>query len=404
MTDDTLRLKVEKLASNGEGVAFPGGHVVFIPRTIPGEIVSCRITGRAKDYARAEPLGIENASPARVASPCSLFGICGGCTLQHIEYTKQIELKRESARESFTKIAGFDPGAIPISALEPYGYRNRAHIHLTADQGFGFMRSESNEAIRVPGCNVAEKRIDAWLRTENRKSNPMKEWCAIIGERSRFIAFSSGGKLYLEGRDKTVMVQVAQETYHFSTGHFFQSNLKMAGLLLDDIAAAIGHGEKAVDLYSGAGLFSKILAKNYDEVTCVESDAVAVESARSNVPTGKARFFPIDVDGWVEREAAAGKKADSRSHGRYELVVADPPRQGLSPKLRQWLKKADIARFIYISCDNATLARDLGELTHAGWVLESLKYYDFYPQTGRLEASASLVRGFDHSSGGVKAP
>ncbi len=114
MTAEMLTLRVEKLSSHGEGIAFSEGKAVFIPYTIPGETVLCEITESHASFLRAQLLEIKTASPHRVDPPCPLFGICGGCALQHIDYTHQIRLKQETARETFRRIGGFDPAELEI--------------------------------------------------------------------------------------------------------------------------------------------------------------------------------------------------------------------------------------------------------------------------------------------------
>jgi 23S rRNA (uracil1939-C5)-methyltransferase len=160
----------------------------------------------------------------------------------------------------------------------------------------------------------------------------------------------------------------------------------MAGALVDEALLGIS-GQKAVDLYSGAGLFAARLAGQFGEVTCVESDAVSLEAARGNLPAGTGRFVPTDVETWALAAAARARRGEA---SRFDWVLADPPRSGLSPATREWLKGADIGGFIYVSCDHVTMARDIGDLTRAGWSLESLTLYDFYPQTGYIEALGRL--------------
>lgn len=387
MVEEKLILTVEKFASGGDGIAFLGGQAIFIPLTIPGETVSCTIIERSKDYARARLLDIIDPSPFRVEPECPIFGQCGGCGLQHIAYERQRALKAEAARESFIRTAKFDPGEIPLKAGRPYGYRNRAQFHFTADHGIGFMEAESASSVRARGCPVMVGPIDAWLRRQNKKSRPDKELQAAIGMRDRFVVFGQDDRIYIEGVDARAKATVAGQEYMFPLRHFFQSNLEMAGTLVNDATGGL-EGRVAADLYSGAGLFAARLAAQFDEVLCVESDTVSLEAARTNLPKGKARFYPMNVEDWAKAEAARARHGDSP---RIDWVVADPPRAGLSPAIRDWLKKAGLGGLVYVSCDHVTMARDIGDLRSSGWHMESLCLYDFYPQTGRVEAVARLI-------------
>jgi 23S rRNA (uracil1939-C5)-methyltransferase len=232
--------------------------------------------------------------------------------------------------------------------------------------------------MRADGCPIAIGIISDWLRSQNRKSNPRKELQARIGQRERFALFGQDDRLYIEGLDAAAKATVAGKNYHFPMRHFFQSNLQMAGVLADDLAERL-QGSRAADLYCGAGLFASRLSEIFEEVTCVESDTVSLEAARLNVPKNKASFYARDVESWIRS-----------AKGRWDWVVADPPRAGLSSIVRSWLATADIGGFAYVSCDHTTMARDIGELVAAGWNLNFLKLYDFYPQTGRIEALALL--------------
>lgn len=409
---DRIELTIEKLASGGDGIAFSDGRAVFVPFSIPGEKVSCEIVRDQGDYLRASILEILEPSPARVIPPCPIFGRCGGCSLQHMEYGRQLEWKADAVREAFIRTAGIRlastadespvigdnsaTGSIPFSVHpgNAYGYRNRVQLHFTADHGIGYREASSADSLRAHGCPVATKVVDDWLKKRNRASRADKELTARIGERDRFVVFGQEDRLYIEGMDAMADATVAGRHYRFPLKHFFQSNLEMAGKLVDEAVAGLS-GDAAVDLYSGAGLFASRLAEGFSQVLCVESDPVSLEAARTNLPRGKGRFHPVDVDSWIAGQktkktagSATGPEAAALPH--FDLVLADPPRQGLSPAARKWLSQVPANRFIYVSCDPVTMARDIGELVRAGWSLQSLAMYDFYPQTGHVEALARL--------------
>ncbi|MCE5257370.1 MAG: TRAM domain-containing protein [Spirochaetaceae bacterium] len=390
MAEETLTLTVQKLATGGDGIAFSDGRVIFIPLTIPGETVVCRIIADFHDYAKAELLEVIEPSPARVTPPCPIFGQCGGCKLQHISIERQRELKAESVRETFTRTAKFDPGPIPLKSGAPYGYRNRAELHFTGDHGIGFMVGESSASVRARNCPIVVQSIASWLHGQNRKAKPEREIRAAYGDRDRFTIFGQDERLYIEGRDATARATVAGQEYSFPVKHFFQSNIEMASALVEDVVEGVS-GERAVDLYCGSGLFAKRLAALCGEIACVESDVAALEAARNNVKGRKVSFHARNAEEWV-RSGTAGT-AGIAGGSPIDWVTVDPPRTGLSAELRAWLSRADIGAINYVSCDPVTLARDLRELKDAGWQIKSLCLYDFYPQTGRIEAFARLVSG-----------
>lgn len=383
---DRRILNVEKLASGGDGIAFSDGQVVFIPFSIPGERLLCHITEETADFLRAEILENLSASPYRVAAPCPLFGDCGGCDLQHIEYSRQLELKGQIFAESLSRIAKLPEQEFSLRASAPYAYRNRVELHVTADQGFGYMKRGSGNAIRAPGCPIAAKPISGWLKTQNRKGKPSKELQARIGPKERFVLFAQSGPLKIEGLDAKAQALVGGRSYRFPLSHFFQSNLTMTELLLREALSGIS-GTRALDLYAGAGLFAAGLAESFDEVTLVESDTLSLEAARENVNARKARFVPTEVEEWIRAESARSRRGAAAP---IDWIVADPPRSGLSPSTRTWLKNAAVGGMSYISCNHATMARDLGDLCSSGWKIDSLTVFDFYPQTGHIEALARL--------------
>lgn len=378
MAIEEVVLSIEKIASGGDGIGFIDGQAVFVPFSVPGEQLRCRVTEKSGNYLRAAITEILEPSPFRTQPLCPIYETCGGCNLQHISYPHQAELKAETVKDAFRRTAHIDLGNPEIAAGTGYGYRNRVQLHFCDDHHLGFMEAGSVTPVRADGCPVAVDVISDWLRSQNRKSNPRKELQARIGQRERFALFGQDGKLYIEGLDALAVAVVAGREYRFPLRHFFQSNLPLAGILADDLAEKL-QGARAADLYCGAGLFASRLSESFDEVACVESDTVSLEAARGNVPKSKASFFARDVESWTRS-----------AKGRWDWVVADPPRAGLSGIMRSWLKTADVGGFAYVSCDHTTMARDIGDLAASGWHLDYLKLYDFYPQTGRIEALALL--------------
>jgi tRNA/tmRNA/rRNA uracil-C5-methylase (TrmA/RlmC/RlmD family) len=177
---------------------------------------------------------------------------------------------------------------------------------------------------------------------------------------------------------------VRGKNFQFPVAHFFQSNIIVLEKLVERFVEPL-KGVLALDLYSGAGLFSLFLADNFDSIECVESDAASMEAARLNLSRARAKvgFSDILVERWIQTPHA---------NRAFDCIVADPPRAGLSPELRAWLAGAQADALLYVSCDHASLARDLRDLTQKGWRTEDITLFDFYPQTGRLEAVARLAR------------
>jgi len=388
MIADTLTLRVEKLSSNGEGIAFSEGKAIFLPYTIPGETVLAEIIEEHSGFARARIIDIKESSPYRVEPPCHHFGDCGGCSLQHVGYEHQALLKKQAALDTFLRIGGFDPGELQIIIGEGYHCRNRAQIHACGDGGLGFAKTGSHESVRTSHCPALVPIIERWLVSENRKAHPYRALSALIGDRPRFVVFGQENRIYLEGRDNFAKAKVAGKELRFPLAGFFQSNIFMLERLIAENVISL-YGKRALDLYSGAGMFSLFLADRFEAIDCVESEATSIEAARMNLESAAAKieFSCTTVENWIEA---------ARSSLSFDCILADPPRTGMTPKVRTWLSFVEAPMLLYISCDLASLARDLRDLFQKGWQLENIILYDFYPQTGRLEAAARLIKEAKH--------
>jgi len=372
-------LLIERIVAGGDGLAFSGGKAVFVPFALPGERVTARIASERRDFSRAELVRILEASPARTAAPCPLYGTCGGCNLQHLEYGGQLEAKARIVADAFARTARIQLDAVPVRASPPFGYRNRMQLHLTASGRLGLARRGTSELVELPGCPIACGAIDKWIRNFSGGGGARRD--PPPGSPDRFIAFGRGEELWLEGRDGIAQIPVAGRTVRFPVRGFFQSNLS----LLDDfvVAATAGlSGQRAADLYCGVGVFGSFLASAFRSVVCVEENPEALALAKSNLPGGEHEFFALATELWTRGESAARP---------FDLVLVDPPRTGLGAEVRAWLGRSRPPVLAYLSCDPVTLARDARDLVAAGYELESLEAFDFYPQTSHVECHARFI-------------
>ncbi|HUW42499.1 MAG TPA: TRAM domain-containing protein [Rectinemataceae bacterium] len=372
-----IRLKIEKLVAGGDGLAFHEGRAVFVPLALPGETVEVRVDEARRDYAKAELLGVLEPSPRRVQPPCPIYASCGGCNLQHLDYPAQVEAKARILEEAFRRTGRMDVGALVVLPSPPFGYRNRLQLHVAPGGGLGFMRRSGNEVVEAPSCPIAADSVRRWLEARALSGRSASE--AQGFESSRFVVFGSGEKVWVERGEAEVAV--AGEPIRFRVEGFFQSNLQLLELFAPRLLEGLS-GEVAADLYCGVGLFSRFLGRRFAHLVCVEREAAAIELARRNVPGSGREFAALGVEDWVR-----GRSAE----GRFDCVLADPPRTGLSASVRSWMIRARIPALRYLSCDPVTMARDIGELTRSGYVLESLEGLDFYPQTSHLESFARLA-------------
>lgn len=380
---DELTVTVERLVTGGEGLARFEGIPIFVPRAAPGDRLRVRLVERRPGYGRAEIEEILQPGPGRREPPCPYFARCGGCDLQHLEDELQVRLKVDAVRETLQRIGGVPwPDDARVVAGEPWAYRMRASLHtrpLAGGHEVGYFSRRSHDLVAVESCAVLVPELERVVETLGRllpEAAPRRIDLAA-GRPSEWTAAP-----VVEGlRHGAVEIEVGGHTYSYDARCFFQAH---RGLLGELVAVAIGswQGERAVDLYAGVGLFSVPLASRYAAVEAVEGDQIAVRYARRN----------------ARRNAAAGLHVGHRAVERWisdlpadlDRVLVDPPRTGLARPVRRALFERPPARLTYVSCDAATLARDLKELTRT-FDIESLTLFDLFPQTGHMETVVQLL-------------
>jgi 23S rRNA (uracil1939-C5)-methyltransferase len=360
---------------------LPDGRVVFVPFTAPGDRVRVRVVESRARFARAGVEELLEAGPARVSPVCPAFGSCGGCAWQHLDYATQLEAKRSILVEALRRIGGIrEPGPVRVvPSPSEYAYRGRARVRVEAGR-VGYLRRRSHALCAVSRCPVLVPPLEDRLR-ELAAHPPAQdgEWelaCGADGVRAAPLASERVPRSVLE---------VAGRRIGVSSGVFAQSN----ALLLDALAAlvweAAGGGGVAVELYAGAGFLTAGLAQRFERVVAVEGDPAAVDDLRANLSgAGPGRVEVLGES--VER--ALGRLAGLRP----DALVLDPPRSGLARGAASELAAVEAARIVYLSCDPATLARDLAEPCGRGYRLRGALGIDLFPQTPHLEALATLER------------
>jgi 23S rRNA (uracil1939-C5)-methyltransferase len=375
--------RVERIVAGGKGFARKDGRPVFIGHSSPGDKLRVRIVRESRDWAEAETLEILEASPLRAEPACPCYGICGGCSLQHLAYNSQIEAKKSILKESFARIGAMpaapEPAAFPSP---PWEYRNRMRFHrLPNARGAGLMARKAGEIVPLSDCPVADRGIRELLNSGLVSPPPGKD-C--------FTLYSRETLLLREGGQSRGRVKLRGEGILLDAALFFQSNASMLERLIGDLLALAGEADRSrplADIYCGVGTFAFFLKGYFPRIDLVEENRAALALARENIGEQGNAYFAVKDEQW----------ARGRGRGSYGLIVADPPRQGLSPAMRAWLAGADSPVLAYVSCDSATLARDSRELLAGGWSLEELRLYDFYPQTAHIESLAVFRKEGPHA-------
>lgn len=382
-----MELKVEKLVPGGDGLARHEGKVVFIPGTLPGEKVRVRLRESKKDYARAEVVELLAPSPHRVAPPCPVAGRCGGCEWQHLDYSEQLRQKVALASDALRRLGGIEWPGLSIEPGKPWSYRSRARLHAAPGKRLGYLARASHEVVPIASCPVADPALDALIAAGTATPGQSAAWgYRDVSDLAPLASAAKGDDdavptLAAPARELTV--PVLGKPIRFDHRCFFQSNVPMLEKLIPYALEGLS-GELALDLYCGVGLFGAFLADRFRSVLAVESNPHSLAYARRNIPGPAHRF----LEGRLEDLALKGRLPAPDSPP--DLVLVDPPRPGLDAAVRDWLLENRPPRLLYVSCNPATLARDLKTLTATTYRVDALKLFDFYPQTAHIESVAKL--------------
>jgi 23S rRNA (uracil1939-C5)-methyltransferase len=435
-----LELTIEKLIYGGDGLGrLPAdekgrGKAVFVPFTLPGEKVEIAVREQKAGFVRAAATRILEPSPLRVAPSCPYFQSCGGCQYQHADYQEQLGVKVAILKENLRRLAKMELATEPIvHASPPWNYRNRTRLQVRADSSFaiGYFKASSHELELVETCPISSpllnRAIEALWRLGRAGQIPqgVREVELFANEDDSLLQV----ELYIDAREaaagqklaerlrtelpEVVSVYVFAQTiasvrgvqdniaedpawalgpgeFRYRTragalrvggGSFFQVNRFLVDELVKIVAGGRA-GEIALDLYAGVGLFSTALAASFRHIVAVESSQGSAADLKYNSPRN-VKAVRSTVDGYL---AGQGAKV------RPGLIVVDPPRAGLGERVARGLAKLGAARVTYVSCDPATLARDVIPLTDAGYRVEQLHLVDLFPQTYHIESVVEFVR------------
>ena len=390
---EELDVTVERILPGGVGLAHAEGRTLLVSLAAPGDRVRVRVETVRGRLAFASVARVLEPSPVRVEPPCPYFGRCGGCDFQQLSYEAQLAAKSEIIRDCLRRVARVEPpGEIPVEpSPEVWRYRSRARWqHDARRRLLGYYERGSHRVCDVADCPVAAppvgerlKRLRA-LMSEGRLPHAA-EFEAVAGDEG--VALEPSVE---PGDGREQVRRIGGETYRFDAGCFFQINHALLGALVaEGLRDAPGAGgaaaETALDLYSGVGLFTLPLARLFANVVAVEGNPASAAYARRNL--GDASLTNARVE-----TAAVGEwlAANARGLGRADFVLLDPPRAGAEPEAVRGIIALRPRHVSYVSCDPATLARDLRLLFDAGYALGSVRAFDMFPQTHHVETVVHL--------------
>lgn len=441
--NDVVEINITGMTGDGNGVGRFDGVAVFVPFTAIGDIVRVRITGVQKNYAYGKVMSVLSQSECRIKSDCECYGQCGGCVYRHISYRSELMIKQNRVKDAILRIGGISCDTDEILSLSPDGYRNKAQYPISADGKTGFFAAKSHRIIPVDGCRLQPpiftdiaRLTELWIRQYG-ISVYNEETCRGL-LRHLYIRTAASGdvmvvlvingnsiphsgpyteslKMLLGEHFKSLAVNINRDRTNvilgdrcetlFGDGYitdelcgiklrisplsFYQVNHDMAELVYKKaIEYAEPKGKTVIDLYCGMGAIGLVAAKEAKSVIGVEIVPQAVEDAVFNAHRNgieNISFICDDASGAVLRLDKEGVRADA--------VILDPPRKGCTPELIKTVATGFAPeRVVYVSCDPATLARDLKEFLKYGYKTVAVTPADLFPRTAHCETVAKLIK------------
>ncbi|AQU78641.1 MULTISPECIES: 23S rRNA (uracil(1939)-C(5))-methyltransferase RlmD [Planococcus] len=444
--NDRLTVHVEDLTHDGAGVAKVDGYPLFIPGALPGEDVSVHVLKTLKSYGFAKLIEIQQASPFRVTAPCPVFDTCGGCQIQHLSYEGQMTFKRKLVRDAITRIGKLpDVPVHPVKGMEdPWRYRNKSQIPFGTQDGkvvAGFYQPRSHDIADTDTCliqtpeadaimvalknNLVEIGIEPYEEATHRgmlrhvvvrKARATGEIMVVLVTKKKKFAHSARAIELIQATvpevtsivqninhektnvifgDETVTLwgkdviedRIGNVRFEISARSFYQINPIQTEILYGQALeyAQLTGQETVIDAYCGIGTISLFLAKQAKFVMGVEIVPQAIEDAKRNAELNgltNTLFEAGPAEQVIPRWYKEGKQAD--------VLVVDPPRKGCDEQLLRTILKQRPSRVVYVSCNPATLARDLRILEDGGYRTKEVQPVDMFPQTTHCEAVAWL--------------
>ena len=445
--EEKYEILINNVSHQGEGIGRVENFAVFVPGAIKGEKIEVKITEIRKNFARGELEKIILPSLNRVKPPCPVFNLCGGCHLQHINYKKQLEMKKEIVENVLSRIGNQNIDVMPIIGMEiPWRYRNKGHFHLARENEnitLGFYQSKSHDLVPVSQCLLFSQNINSLIKYLEKELTRQKitiynhktdkgNFRGIVLRESKYtgeimiifitreerwyldenflnnliIAFpqvvslcqniNKNPKMALFGKDFRILKgktfiedHIGSFKFKISPSSFFQVNVLQTEILYKKILeyANLSGKETVIDSYSGTGTISIYLAGKAKKVYGLELQKGAVRDAWANGELNNLsnlKFFSGKAESWLYKWIQRGEKA--------EVIVIDPPRRGCSREVLKNIIKIKPEQILYVSCDMPTLARDIKYITQNGYNIEEVQPIDMFPHTSHIECLVHLTR------------
>jgi 23S rRNA (uracil1939-C5)-methyltransferase len=407
-TEFTLELTDSTFGGDALG-RLPDGRAVFIPFGLPGETVKVRLTSEKPTFARGEIVEVITPSPQRIAPLCPHFGVCGGCSYQHLAYPDQLLLKQKIVADQLRRLGGLiDFPVDPVVASpSPWNYRNTVQFHVSPTGKLGFQRASSNAFVEVSECHLPQDAINQlWPQLNLEEGSgitraDLREGAdedllltleSQVDDPPEFevdfpisVVYTGPSNTTVLSGEEFVIMPVLSRNFKVSSASFFQTNLPQAEAMVKKVLSLAGDlkGRTVLDAYCGVGLFSAFLAEKAGQLIGIELSDSACDD------------FAVNLDEFenVSLYIGAVEEILPSLELTPNIVVIDPPRAGLDQKVVAAIAAAAPEKVIYVSCDPSTLARDLKRFTGQGYTVKSVTPFDQFPQTHHVETVSLLKRG-----------
>ena len=431
------------LLANGQAVGRASGLVVFCFGPLPGERARVRIASTKQKYAVAELLKLLSGSPHRVQPFCAVFGACGGCQVQHLNYQSQLNWKRDMVRSALARIGGFSDAAVrdTVGMRVPRAYRNKMSLvvdHRYPASAVGFYQQRSHDVVPIESCPIVTPQLNTYIeRINGLRANPevraaldsarhivsrsaratgeavvtvttaqespqvrraapvlAAQLPGVVGITNSYELSSQNAILGRRHEVVTGRPDIEEEIggvrYRVSAASFFQVNVEIVSRIFAFMQNGLERPRKIVDLYCGTGTFSLFFARLGCDVFGIEENPYAIDEAHANATLNgleaRVRFRPGRVEELLRGDEAAAAMREA------EIVFLDPPRKGSDDATLTAIAQSGVPYIWYLSCDPATLARDLKFLAANGYRLGVVQPFDMFPQTGHVETLVTLYR------------
>ena len=396
-----MKVKIEKLDHFGRGITHINDKICFVKDALPEEIVDIEIINENKKFSEAITKKVKEKSPNRIKSKCKYSNKCGGCTFSHLLFEEENKYKEEKVKEIINRFADLDKKLVKkIVSNEEYNYRNKIVLHGIG-KNLGFYEERTHSIIPINNCHLISPKMNKVIKILNKINERIEEVLIRCNNDDSMIMVELEGKvsdleelkdicdvliyngLILSEEDELIN-EIGNKKYYLSYSSFFQVNRFLTKNLYDEVLKEVKKKKpkKVLDLYTGTGTIGIYVSNYAKKIIGIDSNGSNIKNANKNKELNNVKNIEFICDR-VENRINEFKNID--------LIIVDPPRAGLDPKTKNYLKELKSDTIIYVSCDPVTLARDLKELNDI-YNIKSIKPFNMFPRTYHCESITILER------------